>query len=72
MKIPKNIKKIIEPFVGNGDLLNFIQNKNLYEIICFDIDPKNTKTIKKDTIKNPPNYNKSFILTNPPYLARNK
>ena len=28
--IPENIKKIIEPFAGNGDLLNFIKNKDNY------------------------------------------
>ena len=28
--------------------------------------------IKRDTILNPPNYNNKFIITNPPYLARNK
>lgn len=28
--------------------------------------------IKKDTIKNPPDYKNKFLITNPPYLARNK
>lgn len=28
--------------------------------------------VKKDTLKNPPDYNNKFIITNPPYLARNK
>ena len=41
-------------------------------IVCYDIDPKDKNTIKQDTILNPPIYNNSFILTNPPYLARNK
>ena len=36
----KNIKKIIEPFAGNGDLLNFIKNKDNYKIECYDIEPK--------------------------------
>lgn len=69
--IPNNIKNIIEPFTGNGDLLKFLENKE-YNIEKYDIDPKNTNIIKKDTLKTPPDYTNKFILTNPPYLARNK
>lgn len=72
MNIPNNIKNIIEPFAGNCDLLNFIKNKENYNIELFDIDPKNKNIIKQDTIKYPPCYDDKFILTNPPYLARNK
>jgi hypothetical protein len=71
-KIPKDIKIIIEPFAGNGDLLGFIKDKKKYKIECYDIEPKKDYIIKKDTLKNPPCYNDKFILTNPPYLARNK
>ena len=72
LTIPNNIINIIEPFTGNGDLLNFVEEKEKYNIECYDIDPKNDNTKKQDTIKNPPNYKDKFILTNPPYLARNK
>lgn len=72
MVIPEGVKTIIEPFVGNGDLLNFIKNKSKYNIEIYDIDPKNTNTVKRDTLQNPPDYTDKFILTNPPYLARNK
>jgi hypothetical protein len=77
MNIPKNIKNIIEPFTGNGDLITFIekeqeQNNIKYIIECYDIEPKKNYIIKKDTIKNPPNYNNKYLITNPPYLARNK
>ena len=71
MKIPNNVKTIVEPFVGNGDLLKFIKKTN-YMLEIYDIDPKITDTIKRDTLKNPPDYTDKFILTNPPYLARNK
>ena len=70
MKIPNNVKTIVEPFVGNGDLLKFL--KNDYKLEIYDIDPKITNTIKQDTLRNPPDYTNKFILTNPPYLARNK
>ena len=77
IKIPDNIKNIIEPFTGNGDLITFIEseqekNKVKYNIECYDIDPKKNNIIKKDTIKNPPNYTNKYLITNPPYLARNK
>ena len=72
MKIPNNVKTIIEPFVGNGDLLKFIKNKNKYNLEIYDIDPKIIDTIKRDTLTIPPDYTDKFILTNPPYLARNK
>jgi hypothetical protein len=73
MLIPDYIsnKIIIEPFTGNGDLLKFIDNDK-YKIECYDIDPKKDFIIKKDTILDPPIYNDKYIITNPPYLARNK
>ena len=71
-KIPKNIKKIIEPFTGDGDMLNFIKKKDKYNIMCYDVDPKHDYIVQRDTIMNPPDYTNSFLITNPPYLARNK
>jgi len=72
MEIPDNVKTIIEPFAGNGDLLKFIKNKGNYNIELYDIDPKCENTINRDTLEFPPNYTNKFVLTNPPYLARNK
>ena len=69
--IPEEETKIIEPFVGKGHLLQFI-NKSKYSIEIYDIDPHIISTIKRDTLKYPPCYKDKFILTNPPYLARNK
>lgn len=71
MFIPDNIKNIIEPFAGNGDLLKFI-DENKYNIKCYDIDPKKDFIIKQDTLLNPPDFDNTFVITNPPYLARNK
>ena len=77
LKIPNDTKKIIEPFVGEGDLLSFINKK--VNIETYDIcQPKNNITTdnitftKRDTLNNPPDYKGTFIITNPPYLARNK
>ena len=72
LNIPDNTIGIIEPFAGNGDLLNFIKNKERYRIKCYDIEPKHDFIVERDTLNNPPRYRNKFILTNPPYLARNK
>lgn len=74
MIIPDEIINIIEPFAGNCDLVNFIEkDKNKkYNIEYYDIEPKNERIIQRDTIKEPPNYNNKYLITNPPYLARNK
>ena len=78
MSIPTNIKIIIEPFAGKCDLLKFIDYylkpsvKNKYQLELYDIEPKDKRIIKRDTLINPPNYDFKFVLTNPPYLARNK
>lgn len=70
--IPDQITTIIEPFTGNGDLLKWIPMQNKYIIECYDIDPKTSDTIQRDTLLTPPTYTGKFVLTNPPYLARNK
>lgn len=64
-------QKIIEPFVGKGDLLKMdcIKDKN---VEYYDIDPKYKDTIQRNTLLNPPSYKNKFVITNPPYLARNK
>ena len=66
--IPENVHTIIEPFAGNGDLIKFTNTP----VECYDIDPKKDSITKRDTLKCPPTYDNKFILTNPPYLARNK
>lgn len=65
---PKNVP-IIEPFCGRGDLVKNLPNSNLE---LYDIDPKYPNTIRQDVLKHPPIYKDKFILTNPPYLLRNK
>lgn len=73
INIPDNINNIIEPFAGAGDLISYIkQYNNKYSIESYDIEPKKDYIIKRDTLLNPPSYNNKFVITNPPYLARNK
>lgn len=53
---------VIDPFCGEWDLLNMVENvKEGYDI-----------QDGHDTLLSPPDYKDKFILTNPPYLARNK
>lgn len=59
---------VIDPFAGEWDLLNLVKN----EKIGLDIDPKNSNTIKNNSLINVPSYKGKFILTNPPYLSKNK
>lgn len=78
--IPENVKTVIEPFAGNGDLIPFIENfrskrDEINEPITveyYDIEPHLPFIVQQDTILNPPSYRNKFIITNPPYLARNK
>jgi len=73
MSVPEGISDIVEPFAGNGDLLQFLEkDKVKYNIACFDIEPKHEYICKQDTLLNPPDLNGKFVFTNPPYLARNK
>ena len=58
---------VVEPFCGEGDLLIF---DNEYEI--YDIDPKIEGCEKRDTLSNKPDYKNRLVVTNPPFLARNK
>lgn len=69
---PSSIKRIIEPFAGQGDLVEWIKNGIDMPIDAYDIEPKKPYIIQRDTLRNPPDYNDLWIITNPPYLARNK
>lgn len=67
------IKHVIEPFAGECDLIKYIESKKQnIQLECYDIDPKTKFTIKRDTLLKPPSYKNKFVITNPPYLARNK
>lgn len=56
LTIPNNIKSVIEPFAGTGELVEFVIKQGEYKIECYDIDPKLNNTIKQDTLKLPPNF----------------
>ena len=72
--IPEHITKIMEPFAGEGHLTAFAvsQLKVVESVFEYDIDPKTKFIPQRDTLLNPPQYKDYYIITNPPYLARNK
>lgn len=64
---------IVEPFVGQGDLLKWISDiLDCDTITTYDLDPKINCTEVRDTLLNPPDYSGKYVITNPPYLAKNK
>jgi hypothetical protein len=70
-----SMNSIIEPFAGKGDLLNWVDTQSVFpkpDIFAYDIEPKKEGIIERDTLLFPPDYKDAFIITNPPYLARNK
>ena len=70
---PNDVRCVIEPFAGKGDLIDWVKNAGyIGNIESYDIEPKNTGIVKRDTLVNPPNYENTWIITNPPFLARNK
>jgi hypothetical protein len=70
--LPDNIS-IVDPFAGNWDMLSLAEKKlSINNIHAYDLDPQNQETIQQDTLLNPPDYKGLYVITNPPYLARNK
>lgn len=65
--IPEEVQ-LIEPFVGDGDLLSLFPN---HKWETYDIEDKGNNVVQ-DTLLNPPDYQGKWVITNPPYLAKNK
>lgn len=68
IKYIPNEAQLIEPFVGDGDLLPLFPSHG-WE--CYDIEDK-LNSMRQDTLLNPPSYKGKWVITNPPYLAKNK
>ncbi len=64
-------KHWVDPFAGNGDLLSWAKEHNALSIEGYDID-KTKKFITRDTLNQPIDYTNKWVITNPPYLAKNK
>jgi hypothetical protein len=72
LELPNDID-IVEPFVGQGDLITWVDKKlKPKSIQTFDIDPKIDCSEIRNTLESPPDYKGKYVITNPPYLAKNK
>lgn len=66
-------KDAVDPFAGNQDLIKWAEKNGANYISGYDVDEKyacNKKVFLGDSIKNIRPYR--FIITNPPYLHKNK
>lgn len=73
LPLPPTGVRIIEPFAGKGDLVEWVRSSEASaRVDAFDIEPKQAYIQQRDTLQNPPDYHNAWIITNPPYLARNK
>lgn len=68
-----NYVDVIEPFVGQGDISSWVKNNfNVNSLETYDIDPKIKCDDIRNSIINPPSYRNKWVVTNPPFLAKNK
>jgi hypothetical protein len=66
-------KNVIDPFAGNKDLIYWAKKNKVKNILGYDIDQKyidKKEVFLNDSIIKPQKY--EFVLTNPPYLHKNK
>lgn len=67
-------KNVVDPFAGNGDLIVWADKNGALKTKGFDVDysrVNNKNIFLNDSIINPLN-DIDFVLTNPPYLHKNK
>jgi hypothetical protein len=76
LTLPQNSQTarcVIEPFAGKGDLLSWLEeNGNQLPVEAYDIEPQRAGIQQRDTLANPPDYSNAYVITNPPFLARNR
>lgn len=64
-------KQVIDPFAGDYDLLKWSQYAGSASTHGYDIEPR-ASAIYNDSLINPVDLTGKVIVTNPPYLSRNK
>ncbi len=68
IKVLKENNVVLDPYVGDGHLLQVCKQKFNSKIVGFDIRPGDYEI--NDSLINIPNSNNAVIVTNPPYLAK--
>jgi hypothetical protein len=61
---------VLEPFAGQGDLLTWLGPG--YINVAYDLEPKAPGILRRNTLLDAPRYSGAYVLTNPPWLAKNK
>lgn len=60
---------LIEPFVGGENLVLLFPG---HQWETYDIDTETNAQYHQNTLMTPPNYKNKWVITNPPFLAKNK
>lgn len=64
---------VVDPFAGEEDLLKYVKkNRSNAETIAYDLDPKTENSILRNSLLDPIDLEGKWVITNPPYLAKNK
>ncbi len=61
-------KNGLDPFAGEGDLINVMYDLDLKDVVGLDIDPNLNWSIN-DSLVDIPYYKDTIVVTNPPYYA---
>jgi hypothetical protein len=78
---PSPTVRVVEPCAGEGHLIQWLRDTHRHTgtVEAYDIDVKpsvsttlNCTVVQRDTLSSPPNYRDAWVLSNVPYLARNK
>jgi len=62
-------KNMLDPFAGDGDLINVMRGLDFEKVRGLDIDPNLNWEIN-DSLIDIPYYEDTIVITNPPYYAR--
>lgn len=65
-------KVVIDPFAGGKDLLKWGEINGSVGSVGYDLEPQSDDIIQKDSIANPPSYAGMVLVSNPPFLSKNK
>jgi hypothetical protein len=65
-------KHVVDPFAGQKDLLRWAEHNGAASVKGYDLVPQSSDIIRNDSLKNPTDYTGLIVVSNPPYLSRNK
>lgn len=63
--------QIVEPFAGDGDLVEWCLRHGAKSVEQYDLSPRSESVQQNDSIANPI-LDRPVVVTNPPWLARNR